>query len=86
MRRMEAADFEKNFPNLTAKSAAQLKLLWMACGTDDGLLGINRQFADWMKSKDIQFTDEEVPGYAHVWPLWRRNLEELAQEVFQNKK
>jgi enterochelin esterase-like enzyme len=57
----------------------------MACGTDDGLLNVNRQFADWMKSKDIQFTDEEVPGYAHVWPLWRRNLEELAQQVFQNK-
>lgn len=85
-RRMETADFEKNFPNLTAKSAAQLKLLWMACGTDDGLLAVNRQFADWMKSKDIQFIDEEVPGYAHVWPLWRKNLEELAQQVFQNKK
>ncbi|MGA7238560.1 MAG: esterase, partial [Bryobacteraceae bacterium] len=73
-------------PNLTAKSASQLKLLWMACGTDDGLLGVNRQFAEWMKSKDIQFTDEEVPGFAHVWPLWRQNLAELAPQLFQSKK
>jgi enterochelin esterase family protein len=84
-RRMETADFEKNFPNLTAKSAAQLKMLWMACGTEDGLLAVNRQFAEWMKSKDIHFTEKEVPNYAHVWPLWRQNLAELAQQVFQNK-
>jgi enterochelin esterase-like enzyme len=84
-RTMEIADYEKNFPNLSAKSAAQLKLLWMACGTEDGLLGVNKQFAAWMKSKDIQFTEKEVPGFAHVWPLWRQNLAELAQVVFQTK-
>jgi hypothetical protein len=38
-----------------------------------------------MKSKDIHFTEKEVPNYAHVWPLWRQNLAELAQQVFQNK-
>src|SRR5215469_14248668 len=84
--RLETADFEKNFPNLTAKGASQLKLLWMACGAEDGLLGVNKQFAEWMKSKDIQFTDEEVPGFAHVWPLWRQNLAELAPQLFQSKK
>jgi hypothetical protein len=85
-RGMEVADFAKNFPNLTAKGASQLKLLWMACGSDDGLLGVNKQFAEWMKSKDIQFTEKEVPGFAHVWPLWRQNLAELAQVVFQTKR
>lgn len=84
--RLEPADFEKNFPNLTARSASQLKLLWMACGTDDGLLSVNRQFAEWMKAKDIRFTDEEVPGFAHVWPLWRQNLAELASQLFASKK
>jgi len=79
---MVDADFVKNFPDLTAKSASQLKLLWIACGTDDGLIGVNRQFKTWLKSKDIQFTDVEVPGFAHVWPLWRRNLAELAPQLF----
>jgi enterochelin esterase family protein len=85
-RTMETADFEKNFPNLTAKSASQLKLIWMACGTEDGLLAVNRQFAGWLKSKDIQFTDKEIPNYAHVWPLWRQNLAELAPLLFQTKR
>jgi enterochelin esterase-like enzyme len=84
-RTMDTADFDKSFPNLTAKSASQLKLLWMACGTEDGLLGVNRQFAGWLKSKDIQFTNLEIPNYAHVWPLWRQNLAEIAQLLFQKR-
>jgi enterochelin esterase-like enzyme len=82
---MEAADFEKNFPSLNAKTNAQLRLVWIACGLDDGLLTVNRQFKEWMKSKDVQFTDVEVPGYAHVWPLWRQNLTGLAPLLFQTK-
>lgn len=85
-RTMEPADFEKNFPKLTAKEASQLKLLWMACGTEDGLLNVNRQFAAWLKSKDIKFTNLEIPNYAHVWPLWRQNLAEIAPQLFQSTK
>ena len=79
---MEDADFAKVFPNITPKTASQLRLVWIACGADDGLLAVNRQFKTWLKSRDIQFTDLEVPGYAHVWPLWRRNLTELAPLLF----
>ncbi|SPE43419.1 putative esterase [Candidatus Sulfopaludibacter sp. SbA3] len=79
------ADFEKNFPGLDAKSAGPLHLVWIACGLDDGLNGVNRQFKTWLKSKNVPFTDVEVPGYAHVWPLWRQNLAELAPMLFQAK-
>jgi enterochelin esterase family protein len=86
MRGLEAADFEKNFPNLNAKAASQLKSLWIACGTEDSLLGVNKQFTEWLKSKDIQFTYLEIPNYAHVWPLWRQNLAEVAQLFFPTKR
>lgn len=79
---MEDADFARNFPNISGKTNSQLHLLWIACGADDGLLGVNRQFKTWLKSKDIKFTDLEIPGFAHVWPLWRRNLAELAPLLF----
>jgi enterochelin esterase family protein len=79
---MEDADFAKLFPNVTAKTSSQLRLVWIACGTDDGLMAVNRQFRTWLKSKDVKFTELEVPGYAHVWPLWRRNLAELAPLLF----
>jgi len=81
---MQYEDFDKNFPDLTAKSASRLRLVWIACGLDDGLNAVNRQFKTWLKSKDIQFTDIEVPGYAHVWPLWRENLAALAPLLFQS--
>jgi enterochelin esterase-like enzyme len=55
------------------------------CGAEDGLNNVNRQFKTWLKSKGIQFTDLEIPGYAHVWPLWRQNLAELAPLLFQVK-
>ena len=80
---MDPADFEKNFPTVSAKLNSQLKLVWIACGLDDGLNNVNRQFKEWLKSKDVKFTDVEVPGYAHVWPLWRQNLTELAPLLFQ---
>ena len=81
--RMEEADFAKNFPDLSAKVNNQVKLLWIACGTDDGLNGVNNQFKAWLKARDIKFTGLEIPGFAHVWPLWRRNLAELAPQLFQ---
>jgi hypothetical protein len=28
----------------------------------------------------------EVPGYAHVWPLWRISLIEFAERLFQPEK
>jgi enterochelin esterase-like enzyme len=75
-------DFTKNFPALSAKANSELKVLWIACGSDDSLMGVNRQFRTWLKGKDVKFTELEVPGFAHVWPLWRRNLAELAPKLF----
>ncbi len=84
-RAMETADFDKNLPNVSARSNSQIRLLWIACGADDGLKTVNQQLEAWLKSKDVQFTALEIPGYAHVWPLWRRNLAELAPMLFQAK-
>jgi enterochelin esterase family protein len=79
-------DIAKNFPNLDAKANSQIKLLWIAVGTADGLMGVNRQFKDFLTSKNIRFTYKEVPDMAHVWPLWRDNLAELAPMLFQTTK
>ena len=81
--RLDPAVFTKAFPEVDSKKAAQLKMLYVACGTDDGLIGSNRQFKDFLKSKDIRFTDVETPG-AHTWMVWRRNLTEIAPLLFSN--
>ncbi|HLK67943.1 MAG TPA: alpha/beta hydrolase-fold protein [Bryobacteraceae bacterium] len=73
----------KDFPNLSAKSNSQIRLLWIACGTADSLIGVNRQFKEWLKSKDVHFSELEVPDVAHVWPLWRQNLTDFAPLLFR---
>ncbi len=79
---MDPSVFEKAFPALDAKAASRLKLLYVACGVDDGLLGSNRAFKDFLKSKGIEFKDVETPG-AHTWMVWRRNLTEIAPLLFR---
>src|SRR5438874_1272804 len=66
-------EFDKDFPSLDAKANQQLKLLWIACGTEDRLITANRNLREWLKTKGIQHTDIETPGM-HTWMVWRRNL------------
>ena len=77
-------DYAADFPQLDAKQAAQLRVLWIACGTSDHLIDDNRQFKTWLKSKNIAFTDIETPG-AHTWMVWRRNLAAFAPLLFITK-
>jgi enterochelin esterase-like enzyme len=75
-------DFAEEFPALDAKANAQLRLLWIACGTDDGLIKANRSLREWLKSKDVRHTAIETPG-AHTWMVWRRNLTDFLPLLFR---
>jgi enterochelin esterase family protein len=86
MQVMDEASFAKNFPALDAKANAQIRMLWIVCGTADGLVGVNRQFKTWLTSKKIAFTEQEVPDVGHVWPLWRQNFADMAQRLFQRQE
>lgn len=77
-------NFDSSFPGLDSKANAQLRLLWIACGTDDRLIDTNRKFREWLKAKGVRHTDIETPG-AHTWMVWRRNLAEFVPLLFQNK-
>ena len=84
MRTIDAAVFAKIFPGVDSKVNARLRMLWITCGTADSLIGVNRQFKDWLRSKGVRFTEEEAPDVGHVWPYWRKNLAEFATKVFQS--
>jgi enterochelin esterase family protein len=75
------SDFDKEFPALDAKSNQQIRLLWIACGTDDHLIEINRAFRSWLATKKIRHVDIETPG-EHTWMVWRRNLTDFSQLIF----
>ena len=76
------SDFSADFPQLSAAANAQIHLLWVACGTDDRLIKLNRALVAWLKSKDIRLTQIETPGM-HTWQVWRNNLIHFAPLLFR---
>jgi enterochelin esterase family protein len=76
--------YDQVFPNLAseAKKKDRLKLLWVACGTDDHLITPNRAFTGWLKQQQIPVTVIETPG-RHTWMVWRNNLINFTPLLFQ---
>ncbi len=79
---LDNREFGVEFPRLDASANKQLKLLWIACGKDDGLIKLNRDFKSWLRDQGVQYTDVETPG-AHTWMVWRRNLATVAPLLFR---
>jgi enterochelin esterase-like enzyme len=75
-------DFQKDFPALDAKANQQLHLLWIACGTEDRSIKVNRDLREWLKTKGAKVTEIETPAM-HTWMVWRRNLAEFAPLLFR---
>ena len=84
----EGGDFAARFPGITTESGpkinARLRVLWIACGTEDGLLDGNRKLIAWLKQQGLQPVAIETPG-RHVWMVWRDNLSQFAPLLFQSK-
>ena len=78
------ADFNKAFPNVDRSLDERLRLLWIACGKQDGLIGVNRKLVDWLKSKGVNSTWVQTAG-GHSFMVWRRNLAQFATLLFQNQ-
>jgi len=78
---MPRRDLDTQFATLDAKKA-NLRLLWVACGTDDGLITPNRAFVAWAKQKGLPVTAVEMPG-AHTFIVWRNSLLQFAPLLFR---
>lgn len=78
-------DLNTSFPKLDAKANDQLRLLWIACGTEDRLIENHKKFLDFLKSKNVSYTNLETSG-AHTWMVWRRYLVDFTPLLFQEKK
>jgi len=81
-------NYDPSFPGVTAQPATEingkLRLLWIACGTEDGLFPANQKFIAWLKEKGLQPTAIQTPGM-HAWMVWRDNLTNFAPLLFQSK-
>lgn len=63
-------------------SNERLKLLWIACGKDDFLLGRNETLIAALKNAGIRHEWRLTEG-DHSWPVWRRYLADFAPRLFQ---
>ena len=61
----------------------EMRLLWIACGKDDFLLGENEKLNALLESKGIQH-DWVLTEGGHSWPVWRDYLTQFAPLLFQN--
>jgi enterochelin esterase family protein len=80
------ADFSRTFAALTAGPAdanRKLRLLWIGCGTEDGLFGANESFSKFLDAAKIQHTFQTSDG-AHTWMVWRRYLRDFAPLLFRH--
>ena len=77
-------DFSTTLPKLDASVNAQLRLLWIACGTEDNLIATNRRLREWLTGKGIRHVGIETPG-DHAWIVWRRNLATFVPLLFQSQ-
>jgi enterochelin esterase family protein len=78
-------EFAKNFASLTAdpKGAnAKLHLLWIGCGTDDGVFSAAQSFSEFLDQAQIKHTFYTMPG-AHTWIVWRNFLVQFAPHLFR---
>jgi len=52
--------------------------MYMACGTEDSLVDVNRRYRDFLISEGVDLKYEEGPG-AHDWKFWDTYIEKVIQ-------
>lgn len=67
------------FPDGGAKARANLKLLFLSCGTADNLIFSNNRVRDYCKSNNIPHTEWLLQNYGHDWTVWKPSLWNFAQ-------
>ena len=71
---------EKLVPDPAA--AKQLKLLWLSCGDQDGLINISQRVHAYLKEKNVPHVWHVESG-KHDFKVWKNDLHLFAQRIFR---
>lgn len=72
---------EKLVPD-PAAAKQKLKLLWVSCGDQDGLITISRNFHTYLKEKGVPHI-WHVDSGKHEWSVWKNDLYLFSQLIFK---
>jgi len=67
------------FPDGGTKVRANIKLLFLSCGTNDGLISNNNRVRDFCRSNNIPYTEWLIQGAGHDWTVWKPSLWNFVQ-------
>ncbi|HVR87412.1 MAG TPA: alpha/beta hydrolase-fold protein [Planctomycetota bacterium] len=68
-----------------AATNSKLRLLWIACGKDDGLVKNAQALSEVLTRKEIRHELQITDGN-HSWPVWRKYLGEFLPRLFGEGK
>jgi enterochelin esterase-like enzyme len=69
-----------------AEAAKQLRLLWVSCGDQDGLIKISLNVHNMLEEKKVPHIYSVVPGGKHDFKQWKNDLYHFSQFIFQDQK
>ena len=72
----KANDIFEGVRSMTPNRVAGLPYLYLDCGTEDGLISTNQQFAALLREKKIPHEYRELPG-DHNWAYWDQQVREV---------
>jgi S-formylglutathione hydrolase FrmB len=71
-----ANDIFRLVRELTPERTKALPFLYLDCGTEDFLIGMNRDFSALLIEKKVPHEFRQLPG-GHTWPYWDRQVREI---------
>lgn len=66
-----------------AKTATQLKLLWISCGIDDGLMPFSQRTHDYLQKNNVPHIFYTETG-VHDFNVWKNDLYMFSQLIFKS--
>jgi S-formylglutathione hydrolase FrmB len=78
----KANDIYRIVRELTPERIKALPFLYLDCGTEDFLIGNNRDFSALLIEKKVPHEYRELPG-GHTWPYWDRQVQEVLRLAAQ---
>jgi len=85
---LRPAEFEKSFARVIENPDAtnkKLHLLWIGCGTEDGLFPAAKGFSEFLDQHHIRHTFHPSGG-AHTFMVWRNYLNDVAPLLFPKEE
>ncbi len=73
-----ANDIFRIVREMPAEKNKNLPFIYLDCGTEDGLIGANREFSNLLLEKKVRHEFRQLPG-RHDWTFWNSQIEEFLE-------